>query len=125
MAELIFKDESYEIMGCCFEVFNNLGPGLRESSYQKALEKVFSERKISYKSQQYVPNKIGQQVVGRNYLDFLIDDRIAIEIKAGDHFFRKDIDQLYSYLKSTNLQLGLLINFTKDGVLSKRILNIK
>lgn len=125
MAELIFKDESYEIMGCCFEIFNNLGPGLRESSYQKALEKIFSERKISYKSQQYVPNKIGQKVVGRNYLDFLVDDKIAIEIKAGDHFFRKDIDQLYSYLKSTNLQLGLLINFTKDGVLSKRILNIK
>jgi GxxExxY protein len=125
MVELIFKEESYQIMGCCFEVFNNLGPGLRESSYQKALEKVFETKDIRFKSQQYVPNKIDQKVVGRNYLDFLINDKIAIEIKAGDHFFRKDIDQLYSYLKSSNLQLGLLINFTKDGVLSKRILNIK
>lgn len=125
MPELIYKEESYEIMGCCFEVFNNLGPGLRESNYQKALEKIFEVRNIRYKSQLYMPNKIGEKIVGRNYLDFLVDDEIAVEIKAGDHFFRKDIDQLYSYLKSTNLQLGLLINFTKDGVLSKRILNIK
>jgi len=125
MPKLIYKKESYEIMGCCFEVFNNLGPGLRESSYQKALEKVFGAKNIQYKSQLYVPNKVAEKVIGKNYLDFLIDDNIAIEIKAGDHFFRKDIDQLYAYLKSTNLQLGLLINFTKDGVLSKRILNIK
>jgi len=50
MVELIFKNESYEILGCCFEAFNNLGPGLRESSYQKTLEKIFEGKKIHYKS---------------------------------------------------------------------------
>ena len=58
-------------------------------------------------------------------LDFIIDDKIALEIKSGNNFFKRDIDQLFSYIKSANLKLGILVNFTSDGVKSKRILNIR
>lgn len=71
MADLIYKDESYKIIGCCFDVYNELGAGLKEINYQRALEKLFSKRKIQYKSQLYVPLKIEGGMVGKYFLDFL------------------------------------------------------
>lgn len=122
--KVIYKEESFGIIGCCFDVFNNLGYGLREKSYQKALEEVLSQKNFKFRSQLCVPLKIGEKVIGRYYLDLLIDDKIAIELKVGNHFLRKDIEQLFSYLKSVNLQLGILVNFTSGGVEFKRILNL-
>jgi GxxExxY protein len=123
--KVIFKRESYNIIGCCFDVFNKLGPGLREKNYQKALEEVFSEKKIEFKSQLYVPIKINNKVIGKYFLDFIVSNQIAVELKVGNNFHRRDIEQLFSYLKSSNLKLGILVNFTYDEVRYRRILNIK
>jgi len=100
MAELIYKDECYRIIGCCYEVFDQLGPGLREINYQKALEEVFKTKNISYQSQLYIPLKVNDKTIGKYYLDFLVDDKIAIELKVGELFRRKEIAQLLNYLKS-------------------------
>lgn len=124
MPEVAYKEESYKIIGCCFEVFNTFGYGLRERNYQKALEKVLLDKGIKFKSQLYVPLRINGKVIGKYFLDLLIDDKIAVELKVGDHFLRTDIEQLISYLKSQKLKLGLLINFTSHGVKYKRILNL-
>jgi len=56
--------------------------------------------------------------------DFLIEDKIILEIKAGNRFSRKNIEQTYSYLKASKLELGILANFTDSEVKFKRILNI-
>lgn len=125
MDKVIFKKESYDIVGCCFDVFNKLGPGLKEKNYQKALEAVFTEKKIDFKSQLYVPIKINDKVVGKFFLDFIINEQIAVELKVGNNFHRRDIEQLFSYLKSSNLKLGILVNFTHDEVKYRRILNIQ
>jgi len=125
MTDLIYKEECYQIIGCCFEVFNALGYGLREKNYQKALEESLAQHNLSFESQIYVPLKLNDKIIGKYYLDLLIDKKIAIELKAGDHFHKRDIEQLFSYLKSANLKLGLLINFTNSGVQYKRILNLK
>jgi GxxExxY protein len=63
--------------------------------------------------------------MGIYFFDFLIEDRIALELKARNYFSYKDIEQLYSYLKVKNLKLGILAYFGKDGVKFRRILNIK
>ena len=68
--------------------------------------------------------KINNKVFDTYILDFLIDNAIAVELKVGDHFFRRDIEQIFSYLKSMKLKLGLLINFTSKGVRFKRIINL-
>lgn len=125
MEKLLYKEESYKIIGLCFEIFNTLGPGLKEKNYQKALEELLSANKISFAAQLYVPIKINGKVVGKYFLDFIVKNKIAIELKAGDHFHRRDIEQLHNYLKSTGLKLGLLINFTSDEVKFKRILNVR
>ncbi|PIP21464.1 MAG: hypothetical protein COX39_02960 [Candidatus Nealsonbacteria bacterium CG23_combo_of_CG06-09_8_20_14_all_40_13] len=124
MAKIIYKKESYEIIGCCYEVFNTLGPGLRESTYQKALAEILKQKQKNFKSQVRVSLKINNKVFDTYILDFLIDNAIAVELKVGDHFFRRDIEQIFSYLKSMKLKLGLLINFTSKGVRFKRIINL-
>lgn len=121
---LIFKDECYTFIGYCYKVYNSLGSGHRESTYQKAVEKILTKEKISFQSQCYVPLKIDDKLVGKYFLDLLINDQIAVEFKVGGHFLKKDIDQLYAYLKSRELKLGLLVNFTSDGVKYKRIVNL-
>ncbi|PIS29970.1 MAG: hypothetical protein COT41_03880 [Candidatus Portnoybacteria bacterium CG08_land_8_20_14_0_20_40_83] len=63
--------------------------------------------------------------IGIYYFDFLIDDKIVLEIKVRDYFSKKDITQLYSYLKAKNLKLGIIAHFTKTGVKFKRVANIK
>ncbi len=125
MTEIIYKDECYKIMGCCFEVFNDLGYGLREKAYQKALEEVMLKQGINFKSQLCVPIKVGEKTIGRYYLDILVEGKIALELKVGNHFHKRDIAQLYSYLKSKNILLGILVNVTSSGMESKRVLNIQ
>ena len=59
-----------------------------------------------------------------NYFDFLIDDKIIVEIKQGNHFSKGHFEQITRYLKVSDLKLGLLINFSSTGVQVKRILNL-
>lgn len=125
MTEIIYREECYKIVGCCFDVFNDLGFGHREKTYQMALEKVLTIRKIEFKSQAHFPLKVANNKVSDYFLDFLIDGKIAVEIKSRDHIQRRDIEQLYGYLKATMLKLGIIINFTSSGVVYKRILNLK
>jgi GxxExxY protein len=59
------------------------------------------------------------------YLDFIIDEKIVLEIKQGDRFHKNDFEQVYNYLKSTGLKLGILARFSKSGVKFKRVVNVK
>jgi GxxExxY protein len=122
MAKLIYPELSYKIIGSAFEVFNSLGSGYQEKYYQKALAKEFQEKKIKFKEQ--VPLNINHKGInlGRYYFDFLVDDKILVEIKNSSKFYVRDIKQVLGYLKSKNLNLGLLICFSKNGVIHKRIL---
>lgn len=62
--------------------------------------------------------------MGRNFLDFLVEGKIIIEIKRGDYYSKKNIEQIKSYLKVTNLKLAILVNFVSTGVKFYRLLNI-
>ncbi len=125
MTEIVYKKECFEIVGCCFDVFNAIGPGLRESTYQKAVEESLRLKKLDFESQLHVPIKIGDKTIAHYYLDLLVKEKIAVELKVGDHFHQRDIAQLMSYLKSKNLLLGILINFSSRGVVYKRIPNLR
>ena len=62
--------------------------------------------------------------MGKVYLDILVNDRIVVELKTGNYYSRKNIEQIITYLKITNKKLGIIANFTKKGVRTKRILNL-
>ena len=123
MGEIIYKELSYEIMGCAFEVFKKLEFGYREKYYQRALAEEFKKAKIKFKKELPVKLYYDGRIIGRYIIDFLIEDKIIIEIKIAKDFYTKDIKQLLSYLKAQNLKLGILIITTKDGMKFRRIVN--
>ena len=122
--DLIYPELCYQIVGILYDVFNEIGSGHRELVYQRSLEKAFKENKIKFKSQVYAPITYKDELVGKNYLDFLIENKIVLEIKKDTIFRKPFINQVYSYLKAKNLQLGIVANFTREGVRFKRIINI-
>ncbi len=121
--KVIYKEESYKIVGCCFKVFNQLGAGHREKTYQTALAEVFKLKNIEFKEQFYLSVKIGDKIIDKRFFDFLVLGRIVLELKVGDHFHKRDIEQLHSYLRSSSLKLGILVNFASTGANFRRVLN--
>jgi len=122
--KLIYPELSYKIIGILFEVHNQLGGGYQEKYYQRAIEKAFDQEKIKYQSQCPVAIKFKDNKIGCYYIDFLVDNKIILEIKKGNYFSRNNIGQVNGYLKSTNKKLAILANFTSDGVKFRRILNL-
>ena len=130
MQELIRKDLahpelSYKIMGIAFTVSNQLGYGHLEKIYQRAFAKELELQRLKFKEQ--VPYSVSYkgEIIGKSYLDFLIDDSVIVELKRNDIFSKKNIEQVTNYLKVSDLKLAILIHFSKDGVKYKRILNVK
>ncbi|MBP9887246.1 MAG: GxxExxY protein [Leptospiraceae bacterium] len=113
-----------KIIGCAIEVHRNLGPGLLESIYEKAICYELSENNLSFKQQVEIPILYKGLSLGNYRLDLLIEDSIIVELKAVDRIEAVFEAQLLTYLKITNKQLGLLINFNqpllKNGI--KRII---
>lgn len=123
--DLLYPELSYKIIGILFEVSNKIGSGCLEKYYQRATVASFKETGLKFQEQVYVPFIFKDVKIGKCFLDFLVEDKIVLELKTGDRFSRQDIEQIYSYLKINNLKLGLLVNFTSRGIKFKRILNIK
>lgn len=120
---LIYPKESFKIVGCAFEVFNALGPGHLERTYERALAVKFTKEGIIFKEQVFAPVKFEGETVGNNYFDFLVNDKIVVELKCGDHFTKANFQQVFKYLAVRKLKLAILLIFTKDGVKVKRVLN--
>ena len=124
MDKVVYKKLSYEIVGSIFEVFKELGYGFKERYYEDAIAKEFKDKDIKFKRQ--IPYKLEYkgEVIGNYRFDFLVEDKIIVELKRGDFFSKNNITQALQYLKASNLKLAILINITSDGVKFKRILNI-
>lgn len=123
-AEPIYKDLSYKIVGILFDVHNEVGFGYQEKYYQRAIAQAFVQRGIPFREQLPFNLTYREQIIGRYYLDFLIDDKIILEIKRGNHFSRRNVYQVTGYLKRTGLLLAILANFTSSGVKFMRLLNL-
>ena len=102
MTDLIYKKESYQIIGKCFEVHNNLGAGFLEIVYKDALEYEFKKVNIPYKDQ-ILPHKF--------YADFVIFGKIILEVKAVGGIADEFVAQAINYLKVSNNKLALIVNF--------------
>jgi GxxExxY protein len=113
---------TYQIIGAAMEVHSELGPGYNEEIYQKALEIELRNRKISFEPQRSIMINFKGEMVGLKILDFWVEDKVVVEIKA---LSRMDTDheaQVISYLKATGGEVGLLINFGVKKLEYKRIL---
>ncbi len=122
--DLIYPDFCYKIVGVLFDVYNKLGNGHQEKTYQNAVSEGLKNQGFNFREQVYSPVEYLGKKVGRSYFDFLIEDKIVLELKKGDKFAKAHIDQVYAYLVSRNLKLGILAYFSPRNVHYKRIINI-
>jgi len=123
-SDLIYPELSYKIIGILYEVYNSLGYGYKEKYYQRAIAECFEDCKLSFREQVPANIKFKNKIIGKVSFDFLIENKVLLEIKKSDRFSRTEINQVYGYLKAKNLKLGILAHFTKDGIKYKRILNL-
>jgi GxxExxY protein len=112
MAELIYKDEVYAIIGAAMDVYNTLGDGFLEPVYQEALEIEFGKRQIPCIPQKGITICYKDIHLKKEYIaDFLVFEKLIVEIKAVNDLVERDEAQLLNYLKATGMELGVLINF--------------
>jgi len=122
MNSLIYKEESYNIIGKCFEVHNNLGAGFLEIVYKDALEYEFRKAGILYeREKEYTVNYKGKILPHKFYADFVIFDKIILEIKAVSGIADEFIAQAINYLKVSDNKLALIVNFGELKLKYKRI----
>jgi GxxExxY protein len=122
--KLIYADLTYKINGALFRVFNDVGTGHKENFYQQAVARELSLIKLKFIEQLPVKINYKGKRIGLYYFDFLVENKVVLEIKVRNYFSIKDIRQVYSYLKAKKLELGIIAHFTNQGVKTKRVLNI-
>ena len=109
---MLYKDESYKIIGACYEVYNEMGPGFLEAVYQECLKREFDRHNIPYVEFPRLEISYKEELLDHYYeSDFLCYDSIIVEIKAAKALANDNKAQTINYLKATKLKLGLLVNF--------------
>lgn len=122
MDSLLYKQESYSIIGACMEVYNELGKGFSENIYGDALEIELINTGITYKREVKFHITYKGDVLPHFYVaDFIIDNKIVLEIKAIEMLTKSHVKQTLNYLAATKLKLGILVNFGEDSLTHKRI----
>jgi len=110
--ELVYKDESYKIMGACFQVYKEMGCGFLEAVYQECLAMEFGLQGIPFVTQQQLVLMYKGKTLQQTYKpDFICYDKLIVEIKAVSELANEHRAQVHNYLKATGYKLGLLVNF--------------
>ena len=119
---IIYKEESYDLIGACMEVHKTLGCGFLEPVYQEALSIEFSKRGVPFIREAGLEISYKGQKLNKQYTaDFICYDKIIIEVKALSQLNTEHIAQTLNYLKITGFSLGLLINFGTKTLQHKRL----
>ena len=122
MTDLIFRKESFEIIGKCFQVHNNLGPGFLEIVYKDALEYEFLQAGIFYSREvEYKVNYKGIILPHKFFADFVVFNKIILEVKGIEGLAKEHVAQTINYLKVSGNKLGLLVNFGELNLNFKRL----
>lgn len=112
MSELIYKDESYRIIGACFEVYKEKGCGFLEAVYQECLEMEQGAQGIDFHGQQPIALTYKGQPLKQRYIaDLICFGKILVELKAVSTLADEHRAQVINYLHATGHRLGLLVNF--------------
>jgi GxxExxY protein len=124
MERLINSEQSYAIIGICIEVHSILGKGFSEIVYKDALEWEFKNAGIPFKREKEYIVKYKEVILPHKfYADFVIFDEIILEVKAVNTIINEHISQTINYLKVSNNELGLLVNFGESKLYYKRLVN--
>lgn len=123
VSKLIYPELSYKVMGILFKVHSKLGPRFQEKYYQRAIEIELKRERIPYEREKAISPEYENEGIGRYFIDFVIDRKIALEIKAADYFRRDFTSQVLGYLNSAGLKLGIIANFNGNRLKYRRLVN--
>lgn len=113
---------TYKIIGAAMAVHRRLGPGHEEKVYQKALEAQFTQEAVDHEPQKKIFVQDNGVVLGFYKIDFVVSQKVVVEIKALQAFSNEHIAQVVTYLVATGLNVGLLLNFGQRSLKVKRML---
>ena len=122
MADLLYKELTFAVIGAAMEVHNILGPDFLEAVYQTALERELTLRNIPSEQKGKLPVTYKDLTVGVNEADLVIDGKFIVEIKAGSKLNSSHQAQAMHYLAATGLRLALLLNFGTGSLEHRRVI---
>lgn len=124
MGQILERELSYKIQGCIYSVANKYGKGFKENIYQNALAEELEIAKLLFEQQKRIDifsfesgKKLGVYVP-----DFIVDNKIIIEIKASNFTTKQDKEQQLSYLRVSSYEIGYLVNFCSPRLEIKRVI---
>ncbi|MCF8219505.1 MAG: GxxExxY protein [Bacteroidales bacterium] len=124
MSTIIYKEESYKIIGACMRVHSKLGPGFLESVYSEALEVEFKKDDIPYSKEKKLTVYYGDQPLNKYFrADFVCYDSIIVELKATNYTVEANKSQTLNNIKAAKYKLGLLVNFGMPSLKYYRLVN--
>lgn len=120
--EIVEPQLSYEVMSVLFKVHSTLGNRLQEKYYQRAIEQELILRKIHYEKEKEFIIRYEGKVIGKYYIDFLIEKKLVLETKTIPILIKSGDDQLLSYMKELQVRLGIIANFRTPRLTYKRLI---
>jgi GxxExxY protein len=124
MAEIVYKEESYRIIGSCMAVHQKLGVGFLESVYHEALELQFLYDQIPFDKEKKLHIQFDDIILDKYFkADFVCFDSIVVELKSTPFIHKNDVSQVLNYIKATGMKLGILVNFGEKSLAYKRVIN--
>lgn len=121
--KIIYPELSYELNGILFAVKKKIGRFDSERQYCDAIEALLKNNGIAYEREKQLPAPISEESSGRHRVDFLIENKIVLEVKAKPFITKNDYYQIQRYLSVLDKRLGILVNMRRYYIQPKRILN--
>jgi len=120
---LLYQDITDEIIHCFYQVYNSLGYGFLEKVYENALKYELEKKGLEVTQQKSIQVYYEEQIVGNYFADLLVENKIILELKAGEmeDTLQNHELQLYNYLKATKYEVGLVLLFGKKPIVKRKI----
>ena len=113
-----------KIIGGCYEIYNKIGPGFSEKVYSKGLKNILDKTGIRYEAEKQLDVVFEGTNIGKFRVDLLVESKVIVELKSIDGIMPKSFEkQLISYLKASDIKVGLLINFGYKKCQVRRLIN--
>ena len=116
-------EESYKLMSLLFKVQNELGPSCKEKNYQDAVELLLKKEGMNFEREKEVEIPFAGEKLKGFFVDFLVEGKIILELKAKSFIKKEDIRQVMRYLKATGCPLAIIANFRRQKLEYKRVIN--
>jgi|ERR1051326_942610 GxxExxY protein len=123
--DLVYPELSYTIVGVAYEVFNHFSYNQPEKVYQKAMVVGLQKKGLKAIPESNADLYYLGELIHKGRMDILVEDQVLVELKRGVRFSKAQFDQVNRYLSAKNIKLGILINFTPEGVIFRRLVNLK